>query len=117
MISKYFFVQLASYVIEFLFFSLFLYFSFSIYLNNFICKAIACLFAFFLHKYFTFESKGKIRYELIRYFSALPLNYLLTSLIIFYLTNFFSNQILIKIASDILIFSISFFISKKIIFK
>ena len=117
-IIKYSFTQICVYLIDLISFVLiYNYFDYSFIIANVSSKFIACIVAFFIHKFFTFNSKGKIIRELIKYFSFLPINIIIGTIFLGLLINLNIDYKLSKIISDIITFIISFVLAKKFIFN
>ena len=117
-IVKYGFIQICVYFIDLASFILiYNYLEYSFIIANSSSKIIACIVAFFIHKFFTFKSKGKLIRELIKYFSFLPINIVIGTIFLGLLMNLNIDYKLSKIISDIVTFIISFILAKKLIFN
>lgn len=115
---RYNLVQVAAYALEFSTFMLIAKIGVHLVLSNCIAKAMAAIFAFFLHKNFTFQKKEKekILGEIFRYAAMLFVNMALGSLILIVLSKF-SEEWLAKILSDISCVGVSFLLVRYVVFK
>ena len=86
-------------------------------ISNVVSKLVAGAFAFFLHRSFTFELKGRPhRSQALQYTSLLMINIPLTSIALALMLTFIPNVVIAKFLSDVSCFALSYFISKKYIF-
>ena len=115
---KYGITQVSVYTIDLLVFIFFYDLLDLIYIYaNILSKLVACLVAFFIHKFITFKSKGKLLGELVKYFSFLPINIILGTILLGLLLKLPFDYKIAKVLSDIIVFIFSFIIAKKFIFK
>tara|TARA_B100001029_G_C15030633_1_gene436698 strand:+ start:423 stop:803 length:381 start_codon:yes stop_codon:yes gene_type:complete len=115
---KYGITQISVYAIDLLVFIFFYEFLDFIYVfANTFSKLIACLLAFFIHKFVTFKSQGKLKEELLKYFGFLPINIIFGTLLLGFLLEFSLDYKIAKILSDVIVFIFSFIVAKKFIFK
>ena len=87
-----------------------------VYANS-ISKIAACFVAFFIHKFYTFKSNENIFKEFIKYFSFLPVNILIGTMLLGLMLSIEIDYRFAKIFSDIIAFFISFLFAKKFIFN
>ncbi|WP_248799625.1 GtrA family protein [Pseudomonas sp. MWU13-2105] len=86
-------------------------------LMNIAGKVIAGIFAFFLHRHFTFEStQGSKKTQALRYFSLLAINIPFSSAIFTIGLHFLNHPTLVKFISDILCVMLTYWISKLFVF-
>ncbi len=118
--TKYLAIQLLAYVIDMFFFTVSVNMLFINPITSNICGKIAAgIFAFFLHRIFTFNIKTKkiVYQQAILYFSFLFLNIPLSSLIFIFNLSWIPNRFLAKFISDVVLFGLSYFLSKFLVFK
>lgn len=87
-------------------------------LSNFTGKALAGIYAFVLHKYFTFRSteKGSEFGEGARFTALLIANYIVSTILLLMFVDFIQDTYA-KILADIICVGLSFFIANKLVFK
>ena len=115
---RYVLVQVAAYLVEFSTFLFAKEVGASLVISNCLAKAFAAIFAFFLHKNFTFQRKEKEEMlgEIFRYTAMLFVNMALGSMILLVLSQFVEDW-LAKILSDIFCVGISFLLVRHVVFK
>ena len=116
---RYNLVQIAAYALELLVFLLMMKAWNHIISSNVVAKIMAAIFAFILHKHFTFnKSKTKKFFkEAFKYFAILPINILLGTFILVIISDLLTQQWLSKILSDIFGVGVSFLLVHYIVFK
>tara|TARA_A100001011_G_C14299501_1_gene840076 strand:+ start:1733 stop:2110 length:378 start_codon:yes stop_codon:yes gene_type:complete len=117
-IIRYGITQIGVYSVDFIVFIFFYEFIEIMYVYaNTISKIVACLVAFFIHKFYTFKSNENILKEFIKYFSFLPINILIGTILLGLMLSIETDYRFAKIFSDIIAFFISFLLAKKFIFN
>ncbi|MBV6750881.1 GtrA family protein [Pseudomonas chlororaphis] len=80
-------------------------------------KMIAGIFAFFLHRHFTFEStQGSKKTQALRYFSLLAINIPFSSALFTIGLHFLDTPTAVKFISDVLCVILTYWISKLFVF-
>jgi len=86
-------------------------------LANIAGKGVAGIFAFFLHRHFTFQSTGSSRKaQAVRYFTLLAVNIPVASALLSVGLSFFDNPTAVKFTSDVACVLMTYWISKLFIF-
>lgn len=86
-------------------------------LANIIGKGVAGVFAFFVHRHFTFQSTGYSgKAQMLRYFTLLGINIPLASALLGVGLHFFDNPTAMKFASDVICVLMTYWISKNFVF-
>ncbi|MFJ3120886.1 GtrA family protein [Pseudomonas protegens] len=86
-------------------------------LANIAGKGVAGLFAFFLHRHFTFQSTaGSSKVQAVRYFSLLAINIPAASVLLGAGLYFFDNPTVVKFVSDVACVLLTYWLSKVFIF-
>ena len=80
-------------------------------------KVNACVFAFCMHRWFTFSSTGEIRGEAARYTALALLNIVASSALLGVLTIVISLVVVAKIISDVILIAATFAIARTFVFK
>lgn len=85
---------------------------------NVLAKLAAGLFAFILHRYFTFRAaeSGAIRHQAIRYFVLLALNIPVASAILVLLLLWITEPVAAKFIADIICVALTYAVSKRFVF-
>lgn len=115
---KYNLIQLLAYGIELSIFFLILYIlQNELLIANVLAKSCAGLFAFYFHKFYTFESnqKGQVKGEIIRYIAVLLANTVLGTSLLLLLANTFHEWVA-KIISDVITVGVTFFVTHHLVF-
>lgn len=118
-IVRYVAVQLVAYAVEMASFALmFEGLHFALINSNIFSKIIAGLFAFFVHRVFTFQIERKpiIGVQAFKYFLLLGLNIPVSSLFLWTFTRLMPSPIIAKLFADILCIGLTYIISKKLVF-
>lgn len=117
-IIKFSFSSIFSFLIDYLFYVIFLISIKKILLSNILARAISSIVNYNINRKLVFDSKKKVKSSVFKYFSLvaliLILNTFILNLILCY-TNV--NALLAKILTEILSFIISFLVQQKFIFK
>lgn len=85
---------------------------------NALAKLAAGLFAFILHRYFTFRAaeSGAIRHQAVRYFVLLALNIPVASVILVLLLLWITEPVAAKFIADIICVALTYAVSKRFVF-
>lgn len=87
-------------------------------LANIAGKGVAGVFAFFLHRHFTFQSTGSSgKAQALRYFSLLAINIPVASALLGIGLFFVDNPTAVKFASDVVCVLMTYWISKLFVFR
>ncbi|NWC85304.1 GtrA family protein [Pseudomonas reactans] len=87
-------------------------------LANIAGKGVAGVFAFFLHRHFTFQSTGSSgKVQALRYFSLLAINIPVASALLGIGLFFVDNPTPVKFASDVVCVLMTYWISKLFVFR
>jgi putative flippase GtrA len=87
-------------------------------LANIAGKGVAGVFAFFLHRYFTFQStRGSGKAQALSYFSLLAINIPVASVLFSAGLYFVNSPTLVKFVSDIACVVVTYWISKLFVFR
>ena len=117
---KYTAIQLLAYLVDMFFYiGLINVFFMNPIISNVFGKIAAGIFAFYLHRIFTFNVKTKKFFyqQVILYFFILFLNIPLSSLILIFNLTWIPSSVFAKFISDIILFGLSYFFSKSFIFN
>ncbi|MBT2338996.1 MULTISPECIES: GtrA family protein [Pseudomonas] len=86
-------------------------------LANIVAKGLAGLFAFFLHRHFTFKSNhGSGKVQALSYFSLLAINIPLASVLLSVGLYFVDNPTVVKFVADVACVFMTYWISKLFVF-
>ena len=86
-------------------------------LANIVGKVVAGVFAFFLHRHFTFQSTGSSgKIQALRYFSLLAINIPAASVFLGIGLYFIEHPTAVKFASDVVCVFMTYWISKHFVF-
>lgn len=86
-------------------------------LANILSKGVAGVFAFFLHRYFTFQSTGGSgKAQALRYFSLLAINIPVASVLFSAGLYFVNSPTPVKFVSDVACVVVTYWISKLFVF-
>lgn len=87
-------------------------------LMNVVSKITAGVFAFFLHRYFTFRStKESKKIQALKYFSVLAINIPCSSAVFTLGLFFFNHPAVVKLLADIVCVAITYWVSKIFVFN
>ena len=85
---------------------------------NVLAKLAAGLFAFILHRYFTFRAveSGALKHQVVRYFVLLALNIPVASAILVLLLLWIGEPVVAKFIADIICVALTYVVSKRFVF-
>lgn len=111
-------IQLVAYALDMgTFLLLMLLFQDQPVLANIAGKGVAGVFAFFLHRHFTFQSTGgSSKVQAVRYFSLLAINIPLASALFSAGLYFVNSPAPVKFVSDVVCVALTYWISKQFVF-
>lgn len=86
--------------------------------TNVLVKLAAGIFAFILHRYFTFRTaeSGTIRHQAVRYFVLLALNIPVASAVFVLLLVWITEPVAAKFIADIICVALTYAVSKRFVF-
>ena len=120
-IIKFSLSSIISFIIDIMFYSLFLILinnnKYSLILSNVFARVISSTFNYIFNKNVVFKYNGNIKKSLISYALLVIFILLLNTVILTIFVNIGLNKLIAKIITEVLLFIISFIIQNKIIFK
>ena len=87
--------------------------------SNIVAKLVAGLFAFFIHRHFTFDAvqKSGLGHQAARYFMLLALNIPVASGLLGALLLLHPNEVATKFVADVICVALTYWVSKYFIFR
>lgn len=117
-IIKFSLSSIFSFLIDYLFFTIFIVCFKNITLSNVLARIISASFNYIINRNFVFHSKRPIYYSAISYFGlALFILFINTVFLNFFIQKLLMNQFVAKILIEVLLFVISWFVQRKFIFQ
>ncbi len=115
---KYISVSIISFLIDILFFNLFIFIIKSVFYATILARIISSFINFLLNKNAVFQNKGKNKLAIIKYYMLVVFQMFVSAFVVDKLYSILKiNATLIKIPVELLLFICNYFIQKILIFK